>query len=168
MKMYCTKCGREVQDEKFCVNCGQPIENNSETIYNCRTVVYKAVNAYKEMFCKCLQFDGRSSRSEFWYAMAVNEIIRILFFILLRLSGSDNPVAYIVIVIVYLYNWSVSIPEIALQVRRLHDLGVSGKCIWLCLIPIFGLIEACYILYLFFLDGQPGENQYGDNPKESY
>lgn len=66
--------------------------------------------------------------------------------------------------------WLISfIPNLALTVRRLHDLGMSG---WL-LIPIYigmalpligGLVSLGFIIAMF-LPGSKGPNKYGDDPK---
>ncbi|MDR2934962.1 MAG: DUF805 domain-containing protein, partial [Candidatus Adiutrix sp.] len=49
-----------------------------------------------------------------------------------------------------------------LGIRRLHDIGKSGWWLLLLLIPLVGAI---IILVFLCLDSQPGENQYGPNPK---
>jgi uncharacterized membrane protein YhaH (DUF805 family) len=61
-----------------------------------------------------------------------------------------------------LYSLAVLIPGIAVSVRRLHDINRSGWWLLIGLIPIIGAI----ILLIFTAkDSQPGENQYGPNPK---
>jgi uncharacterized membrane protein YhaH (DUF805 family) len=62
-----------------------------------------------------------------------------------------------------LYLLAVIIPSLAVGVRRLHDVGKSGWMILISLIPIIGAI---WLLVLFVTDSNPGENQYGANPKE--
>jgi len=53
------------------------------------------------------------------------------------------------------------IPSLAVTVRRLHDTGRSGWW-WLISIVPFGSI----VLFVFtVLDSQPGDNQWGPNPK---
>jgi uncharacterized membrane protein YhaH (DUF805 family) len=47
-------------------------------------------------------------------------------------------------------------------VRRLHDIGKSGSWIFIGLIPLIGGI---WLLVLMATDSQPGDNQYGPNPK---
>ena len=66
-------------------------------------------------------------------------------------------------IIYFLYCLAVFLPGLAVQVRRLHDLGKSG---WMILIALIPLVGAIWLLVLYCLDGQPGENQYGPNPKE--
>ena len=48
--------------------------------------------------------------------------------------------------------------------RRLHDIGKSGWMLFVILIPIIGAI---WLLVLLVTDGKPGDNIYGNNPKES-
>ena len=61
-----------------------------------------------------------------------------------------------------LYGLAVFIPGFAVAVRRLHDTGKSGWWLLILLVPLLGVI-----VFLVFMvqDSQPGENQYGANPK---
>lgn len=61
-----------------------------------------------------------------------------------------------------IYGLAMLIPGWAVSVRRLHDVGKSGWFLFILLVPIVGVI---WILILDCTDGQPGENQYGSNPK---
>lgn len=61
-----------------------------------------------------------------------------------------------------LYSFAILIPAIAVSIRRLHDTGRSGWWFLICFIPLIGTI----VLFVFMvLDSEPGENQYGPNPK---
>jgi len=61
-----------------------------------------------------------------------------------------------------LYALAVFVPGLAVSVRRLHDIGKSGWYYFIILIPIAGPI---WFLVLMCTDSQPGDNQYGPNPK---
>lgn len=63
-----------------------------------------------------------------------------------------------------LYSLALIIPSLAVTVRRLHDVGKSGWMILISLIPIVGAI--C-LLVLLFTDSNPGENEFGANPKDA-
>jgi len=56
------------------------------------------------------------------------------------------------------------IPGLAVSVRRLHDVGKSGWMYFIVLIPLVGVI---WLLVLMLTDSNPGENQYGVNPKDA-
>ena len=62
-----------------------------------------------------------------------------------------------------IYCLALLIPCIAVAVRRLHDSNRSGWWLLLGLIPLIGTIV---ILVFMCQDSQPGENQYGPNPKD--
>jgi uncharacterized membrane protein YhaH (DUF805 family) len=61
-----------------------------------------------------------------------------------------------------LYSLAIIIPDTAVVVRRLHDVGKSGWWYLIALIPLVGMI---WLLVLLLMDSQPGTNQYGANPK---
>jgi len=63
-----------------------------------------------------------------------------------------------------LYNLAVLIPSLAVAVRRLHDTGKSGWWFFIVAVPWIGVI---WCLLLLAIDSQPGENEYGLNPKET-
>ena len=60
------------------------------------------------------------------------------------------------------YSLAVLIPAFAVSVRRLHDTDRSG---WWLLIELIPIIGGLVLLIFMVQDSQPGENQYGPNPK---
>lgn len=100
-----------------------------------------------DYFKKCMtthfaNFDGRARRKEYWYFTLFN-------FILLMVGTVIHPILYIIIALATL------IPNIAVMIRRMHDVGKSG---WFCLIPIYNLILA-------LTNGEQNTNEYGPDPK---
>jgi|SRR5271169_83022 len=103
------------------------------------------MNWYIEVIKKYAVFGGRARRKEYWMFVLFNLLISIaIAFIRMPMLGA-------------IYNLAVFIPGIAVAVRRMHDTNRSG---WWILLPIVNLVFLC-------LDSQPGENEYGPNPKES-
>jgi len=119
------------------------------------------MNWYLEVIKKYVDFSGRARRKEYWYFVLFNILITIALAIVDGALGLTNreglgPIRGI-------YTLAVLIPSIAVVVRRLHDTGRSGWYILMGLIPCVGGI----ILLVFAVeDSEPGENQYGINPKE--
>jgi uncharacterized membrane protein YhaH (DUF805 family) len=99
-------------------------------------------------------FDGRARRKEYWMFALFNFIISVVLGILAYVSSFFNYISIIVGLALFL-------PSLAVGVRRLHDINKSGWLILLCLIPFINL----YLIYLFFLEGDKGPNQYGPDPK---
>ena len=62
-----------------------------------------------------------------------------------------------------IYLLAIILPSLAVAVRRLHDIGKSG---WMILISLIPLIGGIWLLVLLVTDSNPGNNQYGPNPKE--
>jgi len=105
-------------------------------------------------------FNGRSRRSEFWWFVLFNIIISIVLAIVDRMTGTMGDRGYGLLG--SLYALAVLLPSIGVAIRRLHDTNRSGWWLLLCFIPIIGFI----VLIVFYcIDSDPGDNQYGPNPK---
>jgi len=119
------------------------------------------MNWYLAVLKKYAVFAGRASRAEYWMFALFNIIFVVVAVILDNVLGTAiEGVGYGLFY--FLYGLAVIIPSIAVAVRRLHDIGKSGAWIFIALIPIVGAI---WLLVLLVTDSQPGENQYGPNPK---
>ncbi|MBP1542210.1 MAG: DUF805 domain-containing protein [Prevotella sp.] len=103
------------------------------------------IDAIKSVLSQYAGFSGRARRSEYWW------------WTLFSLLWAWIPIVNILLGLIFF------IPSIAVAVRRLHDTGRSGWWILLGIIPIIGGIV---LLIFYCTDSQPGENQYGPNPKE--
>ncbi|WP_329254315.1 DUF805 domain-containing protein [Actinoallomurus sp. NBC_01490] len=113
------------------------------------------MNWYLAVLKNYAGFSGRARRTEYWMFVLVNFVISAVLNILATWAKAFS-------IIDLIYALAVLIPAIAVGVRRLHDTGRTGWWLLIGLIPIIGTI----ILLVFLVtDGQPGDNQYGPNPK---
>ena len=122
---------------------------------------------YLAVLKKYAVFSGRARRKEYWMFVLFNLIFSSVAMILsvlfsLGVIGSGGGPSWIYIYL--LYSLAVLIPSLAVIIRRLHDIGKSGWWIFIFLIPLAGEI---WLIVLLATDSQPGENQYGTNPKEN-
>ena len=106
-------------------------------------------------------FSGRARRQEFWLFVLFNFIAGIVVGVISGVLVSVTNVAAFAF-LGTIYNLAVLIPGFAVLFRRLHDTGRSG---WWWLIGFIPLIGAIVLIIFCCLDSQPGENQYGPNPK---
>jgi uncharacterized membrane protein YhaH (DUF805 family) len=98
----------------------------------------------KTCFIKYADFEGRGSRSEYWWFM--------LFIVLVGMGASI--VSESVAGVFYL---ATLLPSISAAARRLHDTNRSGWLQLLALIPIVG-----WLIVLYFLVQGPREpNRFG-------
>ena len=116
---------------------------------------------------KYTDFNGRATRSEYWYFVLFYTIISLILtlidinFINPYLDLSPEA-AMQGSVLTGVFALALLLPQIALGIRRLHDTGRSGWWYLLILIPILGWLV---LLYFYILDSEPGTNAYGPNPK---
>lgn len=118
------------------------------------------MNYYSICLSKFADFSGRARRREYWTFALVNCLIAVLLLILGLAFGEDSPASNIMVTIFYLI---MLVPNLSVSVRRLHDIGKSGWYMFLSLIPLIG---GLILLIWSLMDSEPGENQYGKNPKE--
>jgi uncharacterized membrane protein YhaH (DUF805 family) len=120
------------------------------------------MNWYLAVLKNYAGFSGRARRKEYWMFALFNFIFLIVAMIIDNVA--KTTVGELPYGIFYsLYAIAVLIPGLAVAVRRLHDVGKSGWMILIALIPIIGAI---WLLVLMVTDSNPGENEYGANPKD--
>lgn len=120
------------------------------------------MNWYLKVLKQYSDFNGRARRKEYWMFVLFNLIFAMIAMLIDNLLGfkiGTMPYGYIYL----LYALFALVPGLAVAARRLHDVGKSG---WFLLIAIIPIIGAVWLIVLFVTDGNPGENQYGPNPKE--
>ena len=105
------------------------------------------------MFKNPFSFEGRIRRLEYGLSNLIGGIIYLILIGFITASGSTagGDAAGLLILFYIPYLWFIW----AQGAKRCHDVGNSG---WWQLIPF-------YALWMLFQDGQPGANEYGDNPK---
>jgi uncharacterized membrane protein YhaH (DUF805 family) len=116
---------------------------------------------YTDVLKKYATFEGRARRKEYWMFVLWNIIVSLVLSIVLGLIGAVIH-APMISLLVWIYSLAIILPSLAVGVRRLHDTGRTGWWVLIGLIPIIGAIV---ILIFVVQDSQPGDNQYGPNPK---
>ena len=107
-------------------------------------------------------WEGRATRSEYWYFSLFTLLITIgLAIIDTGLGTMDEATGQGLLGA--LWSLFILLPTIAVFVRRLHDTGRSGWWFWILLVPLIGFIV---ILVFMCIDSESEENQYGANPKQ--
>jgi uncharacterized membrane protein YhaH (DUF805 family) len=109
--------------------------------------------AVRTGFRKYAFFEGRASRSEYWWW--------VLFVVLVAIAASIIDAAGTLGLASALTGLGLLLPNIAVSVRRLHDIGKSGWNVLWGLVPIVG---GLYLLFLYLHKGHLGANQYGPQP----
>ena len=113
------------------------------------------VDAIKSVFSQYANFSGRARRSEYWYYVLCYAIISIV----VNLLSQASSVFAIIGTVVGL---ALICPTVAVEIRRLHDIGKSG---WYLLFNLIPLVGAIILIVWFCKDSEPGDNAYGPNPK---
>jgi uncharacterized membrane protein YhaH (DUF805 family) len=104
--------------------------------------------ALKVCFSKYVDFTGRAPRSEYWWFALFVFVLAIAFTLI------DPARAFI-------FHLGVLLPQIAVAVRRLHDINRAG---WWLLIGLVPLVGPIVLLIWFCQKSDPSANDYGPPP----
>ena len=106
--------------------------------------------AITRFFQNYAEFNGRASRSEYWWAFLMNWAIAIV----------AGWLGKVVSVIPALAALALLVPGLAVFVRREHDIGRRWTRIFVGLIPLVGVI----LLLIDMLKPSEGANRFGPAP----
>ena len=118
---------------------------------------------YIEALKKYAVFSGRSRRKEYWYFVLFSLIVSLVLSAIDALLGTFSSSTNVGL-LGGIYGLAIIIPSIAVSVRRLHDIDRTGWWVLISLVPVIGTIV---LLVFAALEGTPGENRFGPNPKAS-
>ncbi|QLK86702.1 DUF805 domain-containing protein [Staphylococcus sp. 17KM0847] len=103
-----------------------------------QTPKVKFVEAFKLFWLNYVNFKGRSRRSEYWWVMLWHTIISVSIIFLAIALMFVPPIGIfisgILFIVIFLYSLATIIPNLALEVRRCHDRGLT------MLLPILSFI----------------------------
>lgn len=124
-------------------------------MYQYQVSFSQAVRMAFDSYCR---FQGRSSRSEYWWWVLFTFILGSALSLLELLLGFSSTAAQATNGLLSL---ALLLPGLGLSVRRLHDINKSGWWILLGLIPVVGAIV---LIIWFAQNSQMQDNQYGPVP----
>ena len=120
--------------------------------------------AVTTVFKKYATFSGRARRSEYWYWVLFTSVVAGVLSALASATGHDGEPGGFFNLLASLFSLAILVPNLAVAWRRLHDIGKKGSWYFIVFIPIVGWI---WLIVLLCKDSQPGDNEYGPNPKET-
>ncbi len=127
-------------------------------------------DSIKTCLSKFVTWQGRASRSEYWYFILFALLCYIAAAVIDNVLGTTikipNPetgleqslgygYAYVLVALALL------LPSLSAMVRRLHDTDRSGWWYWIALIPLIGGI---LLIVWFCSRGTEGSNKFGADP----
>lgn len=136
--------------------------------------------AVKTCLSKYAVFQGRASRAEFWwfelFMFLVPVVVSIISALLLGnmmtevVSENAGPMGHgwgmmwgvhSVGILPHLISLALVLPNLAVSVRRLHDVGRSGWWLLIAFVPVIGFLV---LLYWCVQPSDPHANSHGPSP----
>lgn len=110
-------------------------------------------DAIRLQFQNVLNFNGRASRSAYWWYALALFIVDVVLQIISAAAGSSALSLLISLILIV-----VGLSAISVGARRLHDSDKSG---WLLLIGIIPIIGTIIVIVLLCMSPTPGPNRFG-------
>lgn len=177
--MHCPYCQSPLKIKKnYCYHCGHILDGEADKILKSQSLA-DIPNGFSHTidgptaFALCIanklaDFEGRSSRQEFFYFLLIALLLSVfLGFLLQWLIPADiinlkTTVLSLIVTLIYgVFASVLYFALISVTVRRLHDIGKSGLNILWVALPILGWL---YIFYLCCKKSEPYHNLYGSIP----
>ena len=105
-----------------------------------------------------VKFDGRAPRSEYWWFLVFIFLVDVVAACIDFSASTIYEKSELVSTLAAL---ALLLPNLAVCVRRLHDLNKSGWWVLLFFIPIIGHI---ILIVWFATHGTVGANSFGEDP----
>lgn len=124
-----------------------PINNdrktNTKNAHNGSVTFGEAIKLFFENY---VNFEGRASKSEYWWAFLFQMIVSVVASFIPVVSG--------------IVSLAILLPNLSISIRRLHDIGKPWYWYLLGLIPFAGFI----IMIVLYTKDSDGTNQWGPGP----
>lgn len=130
-------------------------------------LLFKDSSADKEAVFKELFFTskGRLNRKSYIYrSLFLSLVLCVVQGVLTFATNTIGALELLFAVVAFGFSLFSFVSNIMMDVRRLHDLDLSGWWMLLMLVP---LVNIFFALYMLFFKGTDGPNQYGDDPLQS-
>jgi uncharacterized membrane protein YhaH (DUF805 family) len=184
---FCSKCGAQlVAGAAFCTSCGAPAGGFVPAPFGVGAgggdgEDRSFIGSIKLCLRKYALFTGRAPRAEFWWWVlatvtiggiidAINLPTYISYFNAIEAYAQDPTLAQPVlfspgIAVGDLFSLGILLPNLAVNVRRLHDTDRSGWWLLMFFVPLVGPI---LLLVWFCQRGTRGPNPYGTDPLPAF
>ena len=114
--------------------------------------------AIRSVLSQYVGFSGRASRSEYWIWWGFMVVVFVAIGAVALLFDSTGYIVASVVALAFF------LPNLAVTVRRLHDIGRSGLWLLIVFIPFIGSL---ILLFFMLLDSQSEANKWGPPPYSS-
>ena len=146
-------------EANFCKRCGSPLSGGN----SCGDMTFgKAIST---CFSKYANFKGRARRAEYWYFYLFYLLIFLPPYVTMLVASSSRHLEELAVTcaVIVLLEWLVFfLPQLAVFVRRMHDIGKSG---WNWLIGLIPIVGSIVLLVFLCREGDHKTNEYGNPPK---
>ncbi len=112
------------------------------------------MQAVKTVLNNYANFDGRSGRAEFWWWILAYIVGYVLVTAVSRTFGMGGLLGWV-------YWLALVVPNVAVGIRRFHDIGKPALWVILLFIPLVNLV----IALIFLTKPSDGPNAYGPGPQ---
>jgi uncharacterized membrane protein YhaH (DUF805 family) len=112
------------------------------------------VEAFKLFFSNYINFEGRSNRGEYWWAVLAIVLVSLVLSVIDGIMTASGGIP----ILGSIFSLATLVPGISLGVRRLHDIDKSGWWMLLMIVPVVGFLV---LLYFFIQRPDEAPNRFG-------